>query len=217
MLVINTDASSREEKPKSIIGYIIFKDDKVINQEVKEIDLTKEMEVKRRNKTIYLELLSVLLVLEYLLSIGVKIDYEIDIYNDNTTVIYILNRLFINKRKITKIEEILKAELENAKNMVSKIGSVKFKYISSKDNKAHNILENYRKAYKVYEKLTLLEKWKEDIQELEIESIKEGMFIVTTLKGNNFIVDLENNTCTCKYFYYNRKICKHIIACKKYK
>ena len=54
----------------------------------------------------------------------------------------------------------------------------------------------------------------EDIQELEIESIKEGIFIVTTLKGNNFIVDLEN-TCTCKYFYYNRKICKHIIACKK--
>lgn len=163
------------------------------------------MEVKRRNKTIYLELLSVLLVLEYLLSIDVKIDYEIDIYNDNTTVIYILNRLFINKRKTTKIEEILKAELENTKNMISKIGSVKFKYISSKDNKAHNILGNYRKACKVYEKLTLLEKWKEDIQELEIESIKEGMFIVTTLKGNNFIVDLENNTCTCKYFYYNGK------------
>ena len=30
MLVINTDASSREGKPRSIIGYIIFKDDKVI-------------------------------------------------------------------------------------------------------------------------------------------------------------------------------------------
>lgn len=77
MLVINTDASSREEKPRSIIGYIILKDDKVINQEVKEIDLTKEMAVKRRNKTIYLELLSVLLVLEFLLSIDVKIDSEI--------------------------------------------------------------------------------------------------------------------------------------------
>lgn len=63
----------------------------------------------------------------------------------------------------------------------------------------------------------LLIKWEEDIKELEIESIKEGRFIVRTLKGNKFIVNLDKNTCTCRYFYYNRESCKHIIACKRYK
>lgn len=92
-----------------------------------------------------------------------------------------------------------------------------FKYISSKDNKAHKTLQNYRKTCKVYEKLMLLRKWEEDIKELSIENIKEEEFLVTTTKGNKFRVNLENNMCTCKYFYYNRETCKHIIACKRYK
>lgn len=217
MLVINTDASSREEKPRSIIGYIIFKDDKVIDQEVKEIDLTKEIEIKRINETIYLELLSVLLALEYLLNIDVKMYSEIDIYNDNTTVIYILSRLFKNKRKATKIEEILNIELERAKYIVSRIGNVNFKYINTKENQAHKILENYRKADKILKKILLSRKWEEDIKELEIDYIKDAEFVVKTMKGNEFIVNLEKNTCTCRYFYYNREICKHIIACKRYR
>ena len=213
MLVINTDASSREEKPRSIIGYIIFKDDKVINQEV---DLTKEIEVKRRNETIYLELLSVLFSLEHLLNIDVKIDSEIDIYNDNTTVIYILNRLFKNKRKVTKIEEVLNIELERARYIISRIGTVNFKYINTKENQAHKILENYRKVHKMLKKILLLRKWEEDIKELEIDYTKVAEFVVKTIKGNEFIVNLEKNSCTCRYFYYNRKICKHIIAYKRY-
>lgn len=217
MLVINTDASSREEKPRSIIGYIILKDDKVINQGVKEIDLTKEIEIKRRNETIYLELLSVLFALEYLLSIDVKIDSEIDIYNDNTTVIYILNRLFKNKRKVTKIEEVLNIELERARYIISRIGTVNFKYINTKENQAHKILENYRKGHEILKKILLLRKWEEDIKELKIEKVREGEFSVQTVKKNKFLVNLINNTCTCKYFYYNRKICKHIIACRRYK
>lgn len=217
MLVINTDASSREEKPRSIIGYIILKDDKVINQGVKEIALTKEIEIKRRNETIYLELLSVLFALEYLLSIDVKIDSEIDIYNDNTTVIYILNRLFKNKRKVTKIEEVLNIELERARYIISRIGTVNFKYINTKENQAHKILENYRKGHEILKKILLLRKWEEDIKELKIEKVREGEFSVQTVKKNKFLVNLINNTCTCKYFYYNRKICKHIIACRRYK
>ncbi|MGL6186347.1 MAG: SWIM zinc finger family protein [Clostridium chrysemydis] len=101
--------------------------------------------------------------------------------------------------------------------MISRIGTVKFKYISSKDNNAHNTLENYRKACKVYQKLMLLRKWEEDIKELNIENINEEQFIVTSIKGNKFRVNIENDTCTCKYFYYNRETCKHIIACKRYK
>lgn len=218
MLEINTDASSKKEKPYCLVGFVVLEDKLVVKKDVEEIDLSREMIEKRINETIYLELLSVLFALEYLVNNNSSNEErEIYIYNDNTTVIYILNRLFINKRKITKIEEILKAELENAKNMVSKIGSVKFKYISSKDNKAHNILENYRKACKVYEKLTLLEKWEEDIKELKIEKINEDEFIVTTIKENKFRVNLVKETCSCKYFYYNREICKHIIACKRYK
>lgn len=217
MLVINTDASSREEKPRSIIGYIIFKDDKVINQEVQEIDLTKEIRVKRRNETIYLELLSVLFALEYLLNIDVKVDTEIDIYNDNTSVIYILNRIFRDKRKIIKIEEVLEEELERAKYIIKKIGIVRFKYIGRKENAAHKILEKYRSEKKMFGKVPLLRKWEEDIKELEIDYIKDAEFVVKTVKGNEFIVNLEKNTCTCRYFYYNREICKHIIACKRYR
>lgn len=217
MLVINTDASSRKEKPRSIIGYIIFKGNKVINQEVQEIDLTKEIEIKRRNETIYLELLSVLFALEYLLSIDVKIDSEIDIYNDNTTVIYILNRLFKNKRKVTKIEEVLNIELERARHIISRIGTVNFKYINTKENQAHKILENYRKAHKIIKKILLVRKWEEDIKELKIEEVREGEFSVQTVKKNKFLVNLINNTCTCRYFSYDRKICKHIIACRRYK
>lgn len=131
MLVINTDASSRREKPYCIIGYIILLDDEVIKKDVKEIDLTKEAPIKRTNETIYLELLSVLFALEYLLNLDLKVDTKIDIYNDNTTVIYILNRLFRNKRKVTKIEEVLEEELEKAKYMINNIRVVNFEYISS--------------------------------------------------------------------------------------
>ncbi len=217
MLVINTDASSKKEKPYWLIGFLVLEDNSVIKKDVEEIDLSKEVLEKRINETIYLELLSVLFALEYLVNNSSNQEQEINIYNDNTTVIYILNRLFRNKRKNTKIEEVLKVELENAKNMVSKIGSVKFKYISSKDNKAHKTLENYRKACKVYEKLMLLRKWEEDIKELTIEEIKEEEFIVTTVKGNKFTVNLSRKTCSCRYFYYNKETCKHIIACKRYK
>lgn len=207
MLVINTDASSRKEKPRSIIGYIIFKGNKDINQEVQEIDLTKEIEIKRRNETIYLELLSVLFALEYLLSIDVKIDSEIDTYNDNTTIIYILNSLFKNKRKVTKIEEVLNIELERARYIISRIGTVNFKYINTKENQAHKIIK----------KILLVRKWEEDIKELKIEEVREGEFSVQTVKKNKFLVNLINNTCTCRYFSYDRKICKHIIACRRYK
>lgn len=216
MLVINTDASSKTEKPYRLIGFVILEDNLVIKKDVEEIDLSKEVLEKRINETIYLELLSGLHALEYLVNNSSNQEQEINIYNDNTTVIYILNRLFKNKRKITKIEEVLKAELENAKNMVSKIGSVKFKYISSKDNKANNTLEN-RKACKVYRKLMLLRKWEEDINELRIENIREEEFLVTIAKGNKFTVNLLRETCSCRYFYYNRKTCNHIIACKRYK
>lgn len=63
----------------------------------------------------------------------------------------------------------------------------------------------------------LLRKWEENIKELKIENINQEQFIVTTIKGNKFRVDIGNDTCTCKYFYYNRETCKHIIACKRYK
>ena len=78
MLVINTDASSRREKPYCIIGYVILLDDEVIKKDVKEIDLTKEPPIKRTNETIYLELLSVLFALEYLLNLDLKVDTKID-------------------------------------------------------------------------------------------------------------------------------------------
>lgn len=217
MLEINTDASSKKESPRYLIGYIILQDNVVLKKDVREINIGKIKDNKKVNETIYLELLSVNFALGQLMNSNLQDIDEIEIYNDNTTVIYVLNRLFRNKGKVTKIEEILKAELENAKIMISRIGTVKFKYISSKDNKAHKILENYRKACKVYKKLMLLRKWEEDIKELSIENIKEEEFLVTTSKGNKFRVNLENNMCTCKYFYYNRRICKHIIACKIYK
>lgn len=217
MLEISTDASSKNEKPYWLIGFVVSEDNSIIKKDVEEVDLSREVIEKRINETIYLELRSVMFALEYLVNNSRNKDQQIQIYNDNTTVIYILNRLFRNKRKVTKIEEVLKVELENAKNMISRIGTVKFKYISSKHNNAHNTLENYRKACKAYKKLMLLRKWEEDIKELSIENIKEGEFLVTTSKGNKFRVNIENNMCTCKYFYYNRRICKHIIACKRYK
>lgn len=217
MLEISTDASSKNEKPYWVIGFVVLEDNLIVKKDVEEVDLSREVIEKRINETIYLELLSVLFALEYLVNNSSNQEKEINIYNDNTTVIYILNRLFRNKRKNTKIEEVLKAELENAKDMISRIGTVKFKYISSKDNKAHNTIENYRKACKIYEKLMLLRKWEEDIEELSIENIKEEEFLVTTSKGNKFRVNIENDTCTCKYFYYNRETCKHIIGCKRYK
>lgn len=217
MLVIDTDASSKKEKPYCLVGFVVLENNSIVKKDVEEVDLSREVIEKRINETIYLELRSIMFALEYLVNNIRNKDQQIQIYNDNTTVIYILNRLFRNKRKITKIEEVLKAELENAKNMVCRIGTVKFKYISSKDNKAHKTLQNYRKACKVYEKLMLLQKWEENIKELSIENIKEEEFLVTTSKGNKFRVNLENNMCTCKYFYYNRETCKHIIACKRYK
>ncbi|SHI00950.1 SWIM zinc finger [Clostridium collagenovorans DSM 3089] len=216
MLEISTDASSKNEKPYCLIGFVVLEDNSIIKKDVEEVDLSKEVIEKRINETIYLELRSVVFALEYLANNNSN-EEEIKIYNDNTTVIYILNRLFRNKRKITKIEQILKAELKNAKDMISRIGTVKFKYINSKDNKAHKTLENYRKACEVYTKFILLRKWEEDIKDLKIENINEEEFIVTTIKGNKFRVNLENNMCTCKYFYYNRETCKHIIACKRYK
>ncbi|KLE15319.1 hypothetical protein [Clostridium sp. C8] len=148
MLIVNTDASSKKEKPNILIGYVIYKDDVVMSKDVREIDITKEIEAKKINETIYIELLSVNFVLEELLNNQIYDEAEINIYNNNTSVIYILNRLFRHKRKTTKIEEILKVELENAKNMISRIGTVKFKYISSKDNKAHNTLEIIEKHVK---------------------------------------------------------------------
>ncbi|MGL5153292.1 MAG: SWIM zinc finger family protein [Clostridium sp.] len=217
MLKINTDASSKKESPRCLIGYIILQDNFVFKKDVREINIGKIKDNKKVNETIYLELLSVNFALGQLMKSNLKDIDGIEIYNDNTTVIYILNRLFRNKRKTTKIEQILKAELENAKHMISRIGTVKFKYISSRDNKAHKTLENYRKSCKVYEKLMLLRKWEEDIKELMIENTNEEEFIVTTAKGNKFRVNIENNMCTCKYFYYTREMCKHIIACRRYK
>ena len=217
MLEINTDASSKKENPYWLISFVVLENNSVIKKDIQEINLLKEALEKRINETIYLELISVLFALEYLINNSSNRHQEIKIFNDNTTVIYILNRLFRNKRKVTKIEEVLKSELKNAKDMIDRIGTIKFKYISRKDNKAHKTLENYRKACKAYEKLMLLRKWEEDIKELSIENIKEEEFLVTTSKGNKFRVNLENNMCTCKYFYYNRRICKHIIACKRYK
>lgn len=216
MLEISTDASSKNEKPYWLIGFVVSEDNSIIKKKVEEVDLSREVIEKRINETIYLELCSVMFALEYLVNNSRNKDQQIQIYNDNTTVIYILNRLFRNKRKVTKIEEVLKAELENAKDIISRIGTVKFKYISSKDNKAHSTIENYRKACEVYEKLVLLRKWEEDIKEVSIENIKEEEFLVTTAKGNKFRVNLGKNMCTCKYFYYNRETCKHIIACKRY-
>lgn len=99
MLVINTDASSRNEKPNWLIGYVILLDDVVIKKDVKEINMTIELPIKRRNETIYLELLSVLFVLEYLLNNRINRGKEIIILNDNTSVIYILNRIFRDKKK----------------------------------------------------------------------------------------------------------------------
>ncbi|MBS5883801.1 hypothetical protein [Clostridium sp.] len=107
-------------------------------------------------------------------------------------IIYILSRLFKNKRKVTKIEEILNKELERAKYIVSRIGTVNFKYINTKENQAHKILENYRKANKILKKILLSRKWEEDIKELEIDYIKDAEFVVKTVKGNEFIVNLEN-------------------------
>lgn len=216
MLEISTDASSKNEKPYWLIDFVVSEDNSIIKKEVEEVDLSREFIEKRINETIYLELCSVMFALEYLVNNSRNKDQQIQIYNDNTTVIYILNRLFRNKRKVTKIEEILKAELKNTKDMISRIGTIKFKYISSKDNKAHKTLENYRKACKVYTKFMLLRKWEEDIKELSIQNSKEEEFLVTTAKGNKFRVNLEKNMCTCKYFYYNRETCKHIIACKRY-
>lgn len=217
MLQINTDTSSKKESPRYLIGYIILQDNVVFKKDVREINIGKIKDDKKVNETIYLELLSVNFALGQLMKSNLQDIDGIEIYNDNTTVIYILNRLFRNKRKVTKIEEILKAEFKNAKDMISRIGTVKFKYISSKDNMAHKTLQNYRKVCKIYEKLMLLRKWEEDIKELSIENIKEEEFLVTTAKGNKFRVNLENNMCTCKYFYYTRETCKHIIACKRYK
>lgn len=217
MLEINTDASSKNQKPYWLIGFVVSEDNSIIKKDAEEVDLSREAIEKRINETIYLELRSVMFALEYLVNNSRNKDQQIQIYNDNTTVIYILNRLFRNKRKVTKIEEILKVELENAKDIISRIGTVKFKYINSKDNKAHKTLENYRKACKVSQKLMLLRKWEENIKELKIENINQEQFIVTTIKGNKFRVDIGNDTCTCKYFYYNRETCKHIIACKRYK
>ncbi|WP_066895050.1 SWIM zinc finger family protein [Clostridium nigeriense] len=216
MLQINTDASCKKESPRYLIGYIILQDNVVLKKYVREINIGKIKDNKKVNETIYLELLSVNFALGQLMKSNLQDIDGIEIYNDNTTVIYILNRIFRNKRKVTKIEEVLKAELENTKNMISRIGTVKFKYISSKENKAHNTLENYRKACKVYNRFKLLRKWEEDIKGLSIENIKDEEFIVTTAKGNKFRVNIENNICSCKYFYYNRETCKHIIACKRY-
>lgn len=216
MLVINTDASSRNEKPNWLIGYVILLDDVVIKKDVKEINMTIELPIRRKNETIYLELLSVLFALEYLLNSSINRGKEIIILNDNTSVIYILNRIFRDKRKIIKIEKVLEEELERVKYIIKKIGIVHFEYISRKQNAAHNILEKYRSEKKVLEKMALLSKWEEDIKELKIQQVGEGEFSVQTLKKNKFLVNLINNTCTCRYFYYNRKICKHLIACRRY-
>lgn len=151
MLEISTDASSKNQKHYWLIGFVVSEDNSIIKKDVEEIDLSREFTEKRINETIYLELRSVMFALEYLVNNSRNKDQQIEIYNDNTTVIYILNRLFRNKRKVTKIEEILKVELENAKDIISRIGTVKFKYINSKDNKTHKTLENYRKACKVYQ------------------------------------------------------------------
>lgn len=107
--------------------------------------------------------------------------------------------------------------MERAKYIIKKIGIVHFEYIGRKENAAHKILEKYRSEKKMFEKVPLLRKWEEDIKELKIERVREGEFSVQTLKKNKFLVNLTNNTCTCRYFYYDRKICKHIIACKRYK
>ncbi|MGL6186348.1 MAG: hypothetical protein ACRC1T_13360 [Clostridium chrysemydis] len=115
MLIVNTDASSKKEKPNILIGYVIYRDDVVVSKDVREIDITKEIEAKKINETIYIELLSVNFVLEELLNNQIYDEAEIHIYNDNTSVIYILNRLFRHKRKTTKIEEILKVELKMQK------------------------------------------------------------------------------------------------------
>lgn len=115
MLEISTDASSKNEKPYWLIGSVVLEDNSIIKKDVEEVDLSKEVIEKRINETIYLELRSVVFALEYLANNNSNEEEEIKIYNDNTTVIYILNRLFSNKRKITRIEQILKAELENAK------------------------------------------------------------------------------------------------------
>lgn len=187
----------------------------VLKKDVREINIGKIKDNKKVNETIYLELLSVNFALGKLMKSNRQNIDGIEIYNDNTTVIYILNRIFRNKRKVTKIEQVLKAELKNTKDMISRIGTVKFKYISSKDNKAHKTLENYRKECKVYEKLMLLRKWEEDFKELTIEEIKEEEFLIATLKGNKFTVNLSRETCSCRYFYYNEETCKHIIACKR--
>lgn len=51
---------------------------------------------------------------------------------------------------------------------------------------------------------------------MAIEDRGEGLFRVTTLAGETYIVDVQEGRCLCPDFEYNDEcsICKHILRCR---
>jgi len=180
------------------------------------IDSVQYQESLARLDSFFVELYSILFSLEKLIELSL-VREPIELVNDNDEAIKLLN-ICIEKYKrglnIYFINNDITKFLLRIIKLYKKFDRLEFKFMPRKYTKqAHDLCRK--------ETLPLIKERR--IKLIRVEHLCQNLYIAfNTKRGTTYIVNVEKQTCDCRFFYYENKekmevvLCKHIIAVNKF-
>ncbi len=169
----------------------------------------KILAVKNEMDSNQVEIFAIIETLKRLINLKFE-KHRIVIYSDNSPSVEYINdlRRFSKNKKNCKFSSYYKLIC----SLIGSFENVKFEWIPRKENtQAHCLCKNaIETSLNIYKS-----------KQIKVTYKEKNIFIAQSSKGNaNYIVDLNSNRCTCKYFLLQRQKnfmkCKHILASMYY-